>query len=471
MKYLLFGTGNYYERYKKWFAGEDVAALLDNSLEKQNTLIDGIQVLSPEDGIRVPHDRIVILSFFVREMKEQLHRLGVPENKIFHFYDMHQMIYRKEITKPIQYYGNYEKLVTSENDLHKKILLLSQDLELGGPAIALFHAAGILKGRGYDVVYGSMIDGPLKEKLLNEQIPIVIDVNLQIETMNEADWVREFDLIICNTVNFHIFLSERDIKIPIIWWLHDPAFFYAGVRKENMEKINTTNLRICSVGPFPEKAIHEYISHAPVERLLYGVADEGMQGGERDRILQRVKKKLRFTTIGYINSIKGQDILINAIKLIPEKQQREYEFYFVGQNSSPMAQQIMDEMGAVPEIKITGIVDRKQINEILNESDVLVCPSRSDAMPTVCAEAMMHGVSCLVSDATGTAEYIEDGVNGLIFQSENAQMLSEKIEWCIQNEEKLYQMGKRARKIYDQYFSMDVFERDLLELVESSIGK
>lgn len=34
MKFLLFGTGDYYERYKKWFDKEDVLALLDNSDRK-----------------------------------------------------------------------------------------------------------------------------------------------------------------------------------------------------------------------------------------------------------------------------------------------------------------------------------------------------------------------------------------------------------------------------------------------------
>ncbi len=52
-------------------------------------------------------------------------------------------------------------------------------------------------------------------------------------------------------------------------------------------------------------------------------------------------------------------------------------------------------------------------------------------MPTVCAEAMMHSVPCILSDAAGTAAYVEDGVNGLVFQSENVQELSEKIKWCM----------------------------------------
>ena len=71
-KILLFGTGDYYNRYKKWFPREDVQALLDNAPDKQDTLLDGIPVVSPKQGVQLPYDIIVILSFYVKTMKRQL---------------------------------------------------------------------------------------------------------------------------------------------------------------------------------------------------------------------------------------------------------------------------------------------------------------------------------------------------------------------------------------------------------------
>ena len=90
-------------------------------------------------------------------------------------------------------------------------------------------------------------------------------------------------------------------------------------------------------------------------------------------------------------------------------------------------------------------------------------------MPTVAAEAMMHGVPCLISDAVGTAAYLQDGVNGLTFQSENAEELSQKITWCITHSQELPKMGVCARKVYDLYFSIKVFEEKLLGMVERSL--
>ena len=112
MKFLLFGTGDYYERYKKWFDKNQVLALLDNSPVKQQTWIDEIQVVSPEQGIQLPYDVIVILSFYVKSMKRQLLELGVAEDRIYHFYEIHRLLpHLASCSWPIQYYGEAEQII------------------------------------------------------------------------------------------------------------------------------------------------------------------------------------------------------------------------------------------------------------------------------------------------------------------------------------------------------------------------
>lgn len=464
MKFLLFGTGDYYNRYRIWFDRKDIAALIDNAEEKQGHYIDGIRVIPPKDISRYEYDAVVILSFYVQTMKTQLIDLGVEENRIYHFFDLHDLIYHPRIRRKINCYGLQD---CSES---VKFLLLSNDLTLGGPALALYHAAQVLIKRGYQVVYGSMLDGPLRKILAREGIPVIVDENLMIQTMDEAQWVRKYSLIICNTMNFHVFLSERDKRIPVAWWLHDALFFYDGVRQEVMDKLTQDNMAVWSVGPIPERAVKAFRPDFYVEDLIYGVTDqtEEESRSSEDHI-DHTENKIRFIIIGYIEQRKGQDILLEAIKRLEPDIRQKAEFIFVGQNTSLLAKDLIEAAGEISEITFTGPVDRSKINSLLGRADMLVCPSREDPMPTVAAEAMMHNVPCLVSDTTGTVKYIRDGIDGLIFQSENAGQLKEILERCIQGEFDLVQMGRNARNVYEEYFSMEAFENRLMELIANQI--
>ena len=180
---------------------------------------------------------------------------------------------------------------------------------------------------------------------------------------------------------------------------------------------------------------------------------------------------MRFVTIGYIEWRKGQDILIDAIEKLPMATSLTVEFLLIGQNTSLFAQELSERIKSMPNAKMLGTMEREKIHEIIDQTDLMICPSREDPMPTVCAEAMMHKVPCLVSDATGTAAYITDGKDGLVFKNENSQELSEKILWSIEHKEELPDMGERAFDIYERVFSEQVFEKKLLGYVEEMIGK
>lgn len=464
MKILLFGTGDYYNRYKKWFAQQDVIALLDNSEQKHHTFVDGVEVLLPEEGIKLNYDTIVILSFYVKQMKQQLLHLGVEQQRIFHFYDLHWLLGKNRERRTVRYFLNAEETIKASNVNKPKVLLMSHDMTLGGPAIALFHAAAVLKNRGYDVIYSSMTDGPMREMLIENDIPVIVDENLQVSTMQETEWVEGFSLVICNTLNYHVFLSERNITVPVIWWLHDARFFYDGVNKDVIGTISLENLKAVSVGPVPADAIREFLPDMDCGELLYGVADAGYDTATRTK-----DNSVRFTTIGFLEERKGQDLLLQAICQLTDNIRSNSEFYMVGHAETLFGKKLRSESADMSKIVFTGSIGREEIHRLLNSSDVLICPSRQDPMPTVAAEAMMHSVSCIVSDVTGTAAYLHDGEDGFVVPSEDVQALAEKITWCVENREKLDGMGKRARKLYENHFSIPAFEKRFMEIIEDTL--
>lgn len=470
MRLLVFGTGEYYKRYKKWLANQDIVALLDNSPAKQNTTMDGKEILSPQKGICREFDAVIIMSFYVKAMKAQLKGLGVAEEQIYHFFDLRKLIDLEKNRQGIQYYGISQQELKDRAKV--SIALLSTDLAFGGTALALFHMAKALHRAGYAIVFASMMDGPLRKRVEMCKIPVVIDPNLQLATMRETEWVSEFRLIVCNSINYYLFFLERDFKIPVIWWLHDSAFFYDGVDRKALRKMPRKNLTVLSVGPVPEKAIHEIVPELSVGQLLYGVEDSAGRKdktGKADEERKDARERMCFVTIGYIEERKGQDILLQAVSMLEKSIREKAVFYLVGQDTSLLAEKLKEQAEDISEMVVTGPVGREELETILSRADVMICPSREDPMPTVAAEAMMHSVPCIVSHVVGTAAYIKEEEDGLIFESENASELSAKIKWCVKHRDRIGQMGKKARQIYERQFSMSVFEKKLTEIVENFV--
>lgn len=180
--------------------------------------------------------------------------------------------------------------------------------------------------------------------------------------------------------------------------------------------------------------------------------------------------KMKFITIGYIEWRKGQDLLVDAIEGLPEDIASSVEFVLVGQKTSQMARELEERISSLNNVTMVGTVPRDEIHKLLDEADLLICPSREDPMPTVCAEAMMHKVPCLVSDATGTAAYIKDGIDGMVFESESVEVLRDKILWCIEHPDELMAMGSKAYALYKEVFAEEVFEGRLLDCVAQMIG-
>ncbi len=474
MRYILFGTGDCCERYRKWFSEDEIVCYADNAESKQGTYIDGIPVKAPAQAMQLSFDLIVVMSYYYDEIRQQLISMGVKEDKIIHFRRLWTLPEMKERAK---------KSAAAEPDIAgppagngRRILLLSFDLELGGPAIALFRGALALKDEGYDVCIVSMTDGDLKNACRKAGIPVFVLPSLQILTMRDYAWAAGYDLLICNTINYYHFLSEMIPEKPVIWWLHDSVFFYAGITGEDLKAIDRRNLRILSVGPVPADALKEFVPEAECGELLYGVADEAEPNRKGLKLSAEGlpaaippvtdsgntgDMKLRFLTVGYVEWRKGQDVLLKAAERLDPGIRAACRFDFVGQKSSAFAAGLLDRTADVPGITFHGRMDRNTLRAIYEETDVLVVPSREDPMPTVAAEAMMHGIPCIVSDACGTSAYIKNYENGLIFRSEDEADLAGRIAWCCERREELAQIGKRARILFETVFSDDVFRRSL----------
>lgn len=457
MQIVIFGTGKITKRLlPKLKKDIEVVAFLDNDPMKWEHKIGKIPVLSPRKTSDLDYDSIFLLSAHYIEMRKQLTEIGIPKEKIFDLFHIEKIC----ICEQAQYFG-----VLSNEKEGKNILVYSHALTSTGAQNVLFTAIQVLQKRGYHLAVVSGNDGVLKKRIMEIGIPVIImrdSYFVEYDLKKLIDWA---DRILINTLWLYYVVEELlCFQKKIIWWIHETGFFQQ-IEEEKLVHIEDSGLvSLYAVSPLVSKKMMEkYKKNFPIEMMLYGLPKlSGIKNEvEKDR---QDHKKMVFAIIGAIGRIKGQDLFIQAVAQLPERYQKQAEFWIVG--GGKLEEQDLRRAQECSCIRILGEIENQKMADIYNKIDVVVCCSREDAMPVVVAEGCMNEKLVLVSDATGIVTLITHGEDGLVFQSENIGQLQEMMIWIMEHREKAKKMGRASRKIYEKNFTMEIFEKHLLKCVE-----
>jgi len=116
-------------------------------------------------------------------------------------------------------------------------------------------------------------------------------------------------------------------------------------------------------------------------------------------------------------------------KQIPEIKKSTNQIVYVGRDSYEKGIDILKDI----ESKINGNViycvnkPWKETMKILKSSTLLVVPSRMESLPTVIKEAFFLKIPVIATTVGGIPELVKNNETGLLVESENSQMLLQKI--------------------------------------------
>lgn len=352
--------------------------------------------------------------------------------------------------------------------MKSNILMISHDSLLGGATIAFQYAARALVKQGYYVIWLVESDGAILKELNKDRIGYIIDPSFK-GSSSWLNYASNFDLIICNTVLLCPQIEQlKNIGKQIIWWIHEASDYYTNELLSSFSAKNIRNLHVWCGGAFAEKKFHDNFIGIPTKIMLYGLPDyaNSIEKIEKN-IISNPNHKLVFLSIGTIETRKGQDILVEAIRKMRAYEREQCLFVFIGK---PVHQRIYIEIENIAKeyplsVIIKEPVERNTLMQIYQESDVVVCTSREDPMPVFMTECLMQSRIAICSENTGTADIIQDGYNGFIYHDNSASELIEKISYVLKNHNEMQQIRKNARKTYEIYFSMEAFEKKLRDQI------
>ena len=83
--------------------------------------------------------------------------------------------------------------------------------------------------------------------------------------------------------------------------------------------------------------------------------------------------------------------------------------------------------------------------------DLFVMPSRYEAFPYVLLEATAASLPLITTPVGGTAALLEDGVNGILVQHEQADTLAQAMDKLVQSADLRKTMGDHSKQISENY--------------------
>ena len=139
--------------------------------------------------------------------------------------------------------------------------------------------------------------------------------------------------------------------------------------------------------------------------------------------------------------------------------------------SFAQVKKIISENGIENEVKLEGPKYGKEKFEQLARADIFVFPTYFELFPGVVLEAMQFGKAIVSTFEGSIPEMIDNNVNGILVQQQNAPALADAISQFLDNPEKIIEFGALARKKFFEEFTLQAFESKMHSVFKEVLNK
>jgi len=148
---------------------------------------------------------------------------------------------------------------------------------------------------------------------------------------------------------------------------------------------------------------------------------------------------------------KGQDIAIDALSRLSVPA----HLALIGDDATPWGRDMrLRSQSASARHRIHFVGFRDDVREQLADFDLLVAPSRREALSLTLIEAAAAGVPAVASRIGGIPEVILDGETGILVAPEDPASLARAIDALIADPALWTRLGQAARRRYEERFSL-----------------
>ena len=359
-----------------------------------------------------------------------------------------------------------------------KILFVHPSVELYGADKILLYILKILSAKGHELTVLLPKEGVLVSciKNISGEIKIVIDDRLPVahSKLGLKDYLfipkrvrliekifpkNSFDIVYCNTLATVLLLYTRWGKKRIIHVheiIENPVLnlafsFLVRVR---------TKKAIC---------VSKRVKNNLLFSKVYSVVHNGIPDIARASSQNEVDEKVEFVLPGRFMPKKGQWFLIDALKTLPKEYLDKIHVSLFG-SPPPNRKELQVELeNLLQESDLLSVIDmhpfEADISKIYTKANVILVPSlMADPFPTTVLEALMFSRPVIVTDNGGAVEILNESYARVI-KANDVFAFSEALKYFVDNKDCISELGRNARKKYEESLTVEKFEERFLKFL------
>lgn len=282
----------------------------------------------------------------------------------------------------------------------------------------------------------------------------------------------------CKVDIIHTNSLTHTIGAKLSWKIHKPHVWHIREALHNHYDFEYDNIFLYRYGLRRSEqiiCISNYIKKT-YKHMLVGAQTAALYDGVdiEQYILSGTYKKYKdkycILICGLICKEKGQLEAVKAIGCLVYKYNiKNVQLQIVGDGYDSYYKRLIDY---IRQNNLTDFIEilpfQENLKELRKNADIVLMCSRNEALGRVSIESMLGETVVIGGNSAGTAEVIQDGENGYLYELGNVLDLCEKIYYVIMNweeQEKIienakkyvkanYDMNEYAKKIYDIYMKL-----------------
>ncbi|WP_445256060.1 glycosyltransferase family 4 protein [Nocardioides aurantiacus] len=171
--------------------------------------------------------------------------------------------------------------------------------------------------------------------------------------------------------------------------------------------------------------------------------------------------------LGRLSEDKGVHVLLDAWARLPDPRTDDppARLVLAGDGEVDRFRREIAERGLTDSVELPGWVTPGRVEELLDEADVLVLPSRWEGQPMAVLEAMARGLPVVASRVGGLPDLVDAGT-GILVEPDDAPALEQALRHLLDAQELRERLGAGGLQRVRDEFDVGVISQRLEELYE-----